>query len=129
MRSLLILALLAPILFLPSCKKEIFALNEEVSIGINSSIQVQAVDEILKIQFSDLIEDSRCPPNTNCFWEGIVRVKLRLNDSDNIELGLGANMISSASYSGQTIELLDVIYDSDDDFGDEKKCSVVVRVN
>jgi hypothetical protein len=38
-------------------------------------------------------------------------------------------MTTSAEFNGHTIHLIDVLYASDDDFGDEKKCSVVVRVD
>ena len=129
MRSLLFLALLAPVLLFTSCEKEVFALNDEVSIGFNSSILVQTTDEILEIEFTELLEDSRCPPGVNCFWAGQVEVKLKLNDNTFIELGTGAEMTTTALFNGQTIQLIDVLYASDDDFGKEKKCSVVVRVS
>ena len=129
MRSLVFLALLAPVLLFTSCEKEVFALNDEVSIGFNSSILVQTTDEILEIEFTELLEDSRCPPGVNCFWAGQVEVKLKLNDNTFIELGNGPEMTPTALFNGQTIQLIDVLYASDDDFGKEKKCSVVVRVS
>jgi hypothetical protein len=128
MRSLLFLVLIAPVLLFTSCEKEVFALNDEVSIGFNSSIMVQTSDEILEIEFTELLEDSRCPPGAVCFWAGQVEVKLKLNDSTYIELGTGSEMTTTATFNGHTIQLIDVLYASDDDFGKEKKCSVLVMV-
>jgi hypothetical protein len=89
MRSLFLLILLAPTLLFTSCEKEVFALSDEVSIGFNSSILVQTSTEVLEIEFNELLEDSRCPPGAVCIWEGQVEVKLKLNDSNYVELGTG----------------------------------------
>ena len=129
MRSLFFLFLLAPTLLFTSCEKEVFALTDEVSIGFKSSILVQTSTEVLEIEFNELLEDSRCPPGAVCIWQGQVQVKLKLNDSQYIELGTGAEMSTTAEFNGQTIHLIDVLYASDDDFGNEKKCSVVIRVD
>lgn len=128
MRSLLFLVLIAPMSLFTSCEKEIFALNNDVSIGFKSSIMVQTDDEIIEIEFVELLEESRCPPGLNCFAAGHVEVKLRLDENTFLELGIGSEMSAAATFKGNTIQLIDVLYVSDDDFGKEKKCSVVVRV-
>jgi hypothetical protein len=34
----------------------------------------------LNISFAEVLEDSRCPKNTNCVWEGQAKIKLMIND-------------------------------------------------
>lgn len=113
-----------------SCEKEVFNLNEEVSIGFNTSISVETSDiGILEIRYTELLNESRCPPNVQCVWAGFVKVKLKLNDQQHVELGLGENTLDSVIYNNHVIKLLSVNYDSDNDFGNEKKSSIVISVH
>lgn len=114
---------------LSSCKKEVFELNEDVSIGFNSTILIETGDDELSVQYLDLVNESRCPPDAVCAWAGFVKVKLKLDDEHYIELGLGETTVDSVAYNNHIIKLLSVEYDSDDDFGEEKKSSVVIRVD
>lgn len=115
---------------LTSCKKEVFLLNEDVSIGINSSILIETNDiGQMSIEYLELLEDSRCPPDAVCVWAGFVKVKLKLDDEQYVELGLGETTVDSVAYNNHIIKLLSVEYDSDDDFGEEKKSSIVIRVD
>lgn len=129
MRATLFMTFLLSISILPGCKKESFDLNEEVSIGFNSSISVQTSSEKLEVRFTELLNESRCPPNVDCVWAGFVTIKLKLNNSQYAELGLGENTVDSMVYDNHVIKLLSVNYDSEDDFGQENKCSVVIRVD
>lgn len=69
-----LLASLAIVLVLGSCARE----TEEVrgSLGQESSVRVgQSVTidgEELQIRFVEVVEDSRCPRDVNCVWEGKV---------------------------------------------------------
>lgn len=114
---------------LASCQKEVFDLSEDVSIGYNSSIHVQTSSGQLTIKYTELLDESRCPPGAFCVSEGFVKVKLKLNDQQHVELGLGETTVDSVAYDNHIIKLLAVEYDSDDDFGEENKSSVVVRVD
>ncbi|MCJ8289622.1 MAG: hypothetical protein HRT58_03670 [Crocinitomicaceae bacterium] len=117
-------------LILSSCKKEVFLLNEDVSIGFNSTILVETMDNgQMDVQYVELLEESRCPPDEYCVWAGYVKVKLKLDDEQYVELGLGETTIDSVVYNNHIIKLLSVEYDSDDDFGEENKSSVVIRVD
>lgn len=117
-------------LILSSCKKEVFLLNEDVSIGFNSTILVETTDNgQMDVQYIELLEESRCPPDAFCIWAGCVKVKLKLDDEQYVELSLSGTTIDSVAYNDHIIKLLSVEYDSDDDFGVEKKSSVVIRVD
>lgn len=126
-KRLLFLAFSVAIL-LSSCKKEVFELNEEVSIGYKSTISIQTTNGQMDIRYMELLEESRCPPGVNCFVAGSVKVKLKLGGENFAELGFGDSTIDSVAYNNHVIKLLSVEYDSDDDFGKEKKSSVVIRV-
>jgi len=128
MRTFLILSGLILVLF--SCKKEVFQLDEDISIGYNSTIHISTEGSgNLDVRYTELLNESRCPPGVNCVWAGYVKVKLKLDDQQHVELGLGESTVDSVVYNDRVIKLLAVNYDSDDDFGNEKKSSVVIRVN
>ena len=115
---------------LTSCEKEVFELNEEVSIGHNASILIQTVNSgQIDVKYTELLDESRCPPDVNCIWAGFVKVQLKLDNEQHVELGLGETTVDSVVYNNHVIKLLAVEYDSDDDFGIEKKSSVVIRVD
>ena len=115
---------------LTSCEKEVFELNEEVSIGHNSSILIQTVNSgQIDVKYTELLDESRCPPDVNCVWAGYVKVQLKLDEEQHVELGLGETTVDSLVYNNHVIKLLAVEYDSDDDFGLENKSSVVIRVD
>jgi hypothetical protein len=130
MNKRLFFLVLSVTLILSSCKKEVFDLNEDVSIGFNSTILIEtATDGQIDIQYVELLDESRCAPGTNCVWAGYVKVKVKLNDEQFVELGIGETTVDSVAYNNHIIKLLSVEYDSDNDFGDEKKSSVVIRVD
>jgi len=113
-----------------SCEKEVFDLTEEVSIGHNSSILVQTVNSgQFDVKYTELLQESRCAPDVMCVSPGFVRVQLELNEEEHVELGLGETTVDSVIYDNHVIKLLAVEYDSDDDFGIEKKSAVVIRVD
>ena len=121
---------LGVVFLLTSCEKEEFDLNEEVAIGYNSSILVRTVNSgQIDVKYTQLLEESRCPPDVICAWEGFVKIKLKLDDEQHVELGLGPMTVDSVAYNNHIIKLLAVEYDSDDDFGVENKSAVVIRVD
>lgn len=129
MHKLVLFLIVSTGLILTSCKKEIFALNEDVSIGFNSTIIVETSNGQMDVKYLELLEESRCPPGVTCVWAGFVKIKLKLDDDQYVELGLGETAVDSVLYNNHVIKLLSVEYDSDDDFGVEKKSSVVIRLD
>lgn len=130
MHKLVLFLFFSVSLILSSCKKEVFLLSEEVSIGFKSTILIEAAnDGQMAIRYMELLDESRCPPGATCVWAGYVKIKLKLDDEQFVELGLGQSTVDSVAYKNHIIKLLSVEYDSDDDFGLEKKSSVVIRVD
>ncbi len=37
------------------------------------------------IELKEVVEDSRCPKNVNCFWEGQVKIKISLVNESKVE--------------------------------------------
>ena len=76
---LVIIAVVCFALILSSCSTNRVVkgqLKEEFSLRIGQTAYI--ADENLKIEFVEVIEDSRCPRNVNCIWVGRVVVKVRI---------------------------------------------------
>jgi hypothetical protein len=70
-----------------ACSTDEYRLGDEISIPIGETARIQG--EQLQIRFLEISEDSRCPRNVTCVWEGravaVVEV-LKGNASQKIEL-------------------------------------------
>lgn len=112
------LFLMAPAIFLmTNCKTK--AQNDmqnndsTASLGINKTITLP--DSKTKVTFASVAEDSRCPEDVTCVWEGIAIVDLKLvNGSETRTVQLATkdfepkNVKKSFQYHGYTISLADV---------------------
>jgi hypothetical protein len=121
--------LLASVILLTGCKKDHYKMNEEFTLNFNKTATVKMDGEAYPIQFTKLIEESRCPPDVNCFWQGQVAVKIKINNETDIEIGLNTTIPSTATFKNHTIRLLEVNYDSKPNFGLEEHCSIKLRVD
>ncbi len=81
-------------------------LDTEFNLSFNQEVTV--IDEDLKIQFSEVIEDSRCPVDVECFWEGRLVINLKVNDQD-LELSIGGESGPSKVIDGCRITLVKVV--------------------
>lgn len=117
------------ILFVVGCKKETYNLNEEFTLNFNKSALIRLDGEEYKIKFTRLEEDSRCPPDAYCFWQGQVAVKVNLNNETDFVIGNPTTILSTAEYKNHTIRLLEVNYDKKKNFGDARHCSIKLRID
>lgn len=63
------------------------SLGQEFSLSVGQSAFIKG--ENLEIKFEEVVEDSRCPWEVTCVWEGRVSLSVEINEndvSDNIEL-------------------------------------------
>ncbi|RMH70151.1 MAG: hypothetical protein D6675_10130 [Gemmatimonadetes bacterium] len=87
-------------------------LGEQFVLGWHQTVHLK--DTGLSLTFAEVVEDSRCPQQVECVWEGQVVIKLKLQASNNppqeIELTLRAGHPESAvqTVGEYTIELLNV---------------------
>ena len=54
--------------------------NAQVARSVDVKIHQETVDRRtgLRIKFLELVEDSRCPTDTNCVWAGNAKIKIRV---------------------------------------------------
>ena len=120
---------LSLILLVVGCKKETYDLNEEFTLDFNKSAFIRIDGVEYKIKFTNLEEDSRCPPDAYCFWMGQVAVKININNETDLIIGHHTTILSTAEYKNHTIGLLEVNYDKKKNFGEEKHCSIKLRID
>jgi hypothetical protein len=102
MKSVLLLLFLACAASSPPDTKP---LGEPFSLTPGQSATVDGV----QITFVAVTQDSRCPPDVQCVWEGDAEVKVRMG-SDEVTLHThgGERYANSASVGGRTITLRDL---------------------
>ena len=73
---------LAMFCFASSCEKDDitttvdFDLNESIEIKYNQLASLNTID--LQLMVVEVLEDSRCPKDAQCIWEGQVRLNLEI---------------------------------------------------
>ena len=50
--------------------------TQEISVEINTEAAAKGG---VKVRFVELVEDSRCPTDTNCIWAGNAKIKVRVS--------------------------------------------------
>lgn len=64
----------------------------------------------LRITFMEVVEDSRCPTDVTCVWEGNGKIALELNHS-GIEIAVAINTTldpATAEFRGYVVRLIDL---------------------
>lgn len=78
---------------------------EQVSVKINETATAKAG---IKIKFVELIEDSRCPTDTNCIWAGNAKIKVRVTKNGcSKDLELNSNVApQEVVFAGYSFKLV-----------------------
>jgi hypothetical protein len=105
-------------------------LKEEFTLAFNNTgiVKLGGKDK-MELKFTKLVEESRCATGKTCVWEGRVSVDIELDNNEIITLGLGDGFTSVTSYKNHNIELLEVSYDSKENFGKETNYSIKLKVD
>lgn len=78
---------------------------EVPTIAIKIPLKQAVVLDDMTLTFLEVVEDSRCPTNTTCVWEGraVIKVNLLLRDgtTKNKELELNNNKVSVIGTFGE----------------------------
>ncbi|MEK7257473.1 MAG: hypothetical protein AAB316_22145 [Bacteroidota bacterium] len=101
----------------PACKKTAqpgfatFQLDKPFDLKMNASAQLKGGD--LKLTFTAVPEDSRCPKGVSCIWEGQAKVKLEVlsaGQTKSVEFVRKASETGGVSQAafGYQIDLLEV---------------------
>ena len=87
--------------------------NNTITIGINKTAKIP--NSKINLEFKNIVEDSRCPIDVTCVWEGIAIVNLKANngsETKNIQLATKdfepKNTKKSTDFDGYKISLIDV---------------------
>ena len=104
MRSLFAYILIFIALVVPA------AANAQNARTVNVKIHQETVDRKtgLRIKFVELVEDSRCPTDTNCVWAGNAKIKIRVRSSRGQARTLTLNSTlqpQTVSYAGYEFKL------------------------
>ncbi len=141
MKTISFCTLLSLLFLLTACNKDddqptVITLGQEFEIDYKES---GTYDEAgLEFIFSEVLEESRCPTNVICVWEGRAVVALTVNDDAQdpptiIQLAtlnsLDGDSLLTATYGNYQIELIDVKpYPDNLDIQDFDDYSVVLKV-
>ena len=87
--------------------------NNTVTIGLNKSMKIP--NSKVSLQFKEVVEESRCPVDVTCIWEGIAIVNVEAvsaNEKTNFQVStrdfLQKNVTKSFSFSGYRFTLTDL---------------------
>jgi hypothetical protein len=88
-----------------SCEKDVSPFSEQLHIGLNSCEQFTKDNQTLRLCFDTIVQESRCPINANCVWEGVAvaRFTLHLNDRPHT-LELATNNVLPGTTTDTTIQ-------------------------
>ncbi|TNE78890.1 MAG: hypothetical protein EP332_12960 [Bacteroidetes bacterium] len=110
--SRILLLLLFPVL-LSACEKTRYSMDNDVNLRYQNPIIVISDDAEVEVEFTKLVEDSRCMGNKMCIWGGRFTGEFLLNGQDKIYLSLGdlrhlaqVPKHTSDVYQGHTFTLL-----------------------
>ncbi|MFC2039159.1 hypothetical protein ACFLUG_05265 [Chloroflexota bacterium] len=100
--KLLLSTLIIAVLVLAGCSTDEDSVKpgEEFSLGIGERAAIAG--ENLEIEFLEVIEDSRCPKDVTCVWEGRARCLVQFRTGDTTEKVELAEPGLSDDGSGQT---------------------------
>lgn len=81
-------------------------IDTEISLYIGESVIIKGHG--IKLTFIDVLEDSRCPSDVECFWEGTVSLMINLN-FNNQDLGnfiLNSSNLHKASFMSYFVKFV-----------------------
>ena len=84
-------------------------LNQQIKLGVNQELKISKSD--LTIKFISVLDDSRCPVDTNCVWAGNAQVQIKIKKSKGewktYELNLNLEP-KTITFNGYEIKLVDL---------------------
>ena len=94
------------------CKKS----NEprKVTIQLNECEEIQFGSNVVSLCFDELLEDSRCPVNAMCIWEGVAKASFTFDDGQQTHrIRLATSEVPGpetpdTTINGYKIELLNI---------------------
>lgn len=101
-----LLATLIFVLFLAVLPANAARVGETIKVQVNT--EKRAPKSRLSIRFVEMVEDSRCPVDTNCVWAGDATIKVRVRrNGRSSDLTLNINgQNNTAKFNGYSIKFV-----------------------
>ncbi|MFX0123604.1 MAG: hypothetical protein ACFFAE_08165 [Candidatus Hodarchaeota archaeon] len=83
-------------------------INTEISLHIGESVIIK--DHGIKLKFVDVLEDSRCPSDVECVWEGTVSLMINIQHNSQA-LGnfiLNSSNLYKTSFLGYYVKFIEL---------------------
>ena len=117
------------VFLLSSCKEDSYNLGQEFTLKFGKSAVINREGKPFTIEFEKLVSESRCRPGVQCFWEGNVDIRLKVNKGSQYTMSFRSDSIPVVIHDNSKITLLDVSYDKDKNYAKEKHYSIKLRVD
>ena len=99
--KLLMIALALFVLF--SCRKETKTTNSDtIIVALDGCSDQPTESQVWQICFDSLLEDSRCPINANCIWQGVAKGKFRFKINSQEHVVLLSTLTMAPYYTNDT---------------------------
>src|SRR5688572_13828978 len=85
-----------------SCKKETTASVDTQTVALNNCSEEPAENLSYRLCFDSLLEDSRCPVNAVCVWQGAAKAKFRFKVNNQEHLVRLSTISMAPHYSTDT---------------------------
>lgn len=82
-----------------------FTLGKEFTLGGGQEAVLLA--ENLKVRFTDVLEDSRCPSEVECFWTGQARIAVQVEPAGSPSVSAAFNTNPAPGQNVQTVRVGD----------------------
>jgi hypothetical protein len=83
-------------------------IDTDVSLYIGESVIIK--EHRIKLKFVDVLEDSRCPSDVICVWEGTVTLKINIqyNNQDLGDFILNLTNLHKVSFMGYYVKFIEL---------------------
>lgn len=81
---------LLSLLCFSSCSKKLrtYQPGDSIQLELEHGTLIQLGEEVVSIEFIQVVEDSRCPEGMQCIWAGRFIAELRINQKNLYHVGL-----------------------------------------
>jgi hypothetical protein len=102
--TLIVGTTVAYVMLQPPTEENLVAINSEISLYIGESVIIE--DHAIKLKFVDVLDDSRCPSDVECVWEGTVSlmINIRYSSQDLGNFILNSSNLHKASFMGYYVK-------------------------
>ncbi|MFX1517094.1 MAG: hypothetical protein ACFFC6_12400 [Promethearchaeota archaeon] len=102
--TLIIGPLIVFFIFRPPIGVNFGEIGTDVSLHIGESVIIK--NHGIKLKFVDVLEDSRCPSDVECVWEGTVSlmINIRYSQQDLGDFILNSSNLHKASFNGYYVK-------------------------